>query len=186
MIKQFENMTDLWHSACEDLLFAKRDELDRWAGLTTVMYDNFLTARSMEFDFDVGRDLWLTKSRFPKLQRDYLEFEALPDFFDRCEKIASHHARRGVITTMACKKAVQRSGTGMRSQHVWGNCMIAFTYHGGMKWSQPTLGLHSRVSYIAYLGAMDMALAWIIAREIAARTGIQVEDMAFRWFIDSI
>lgn len=183
MIGQFDDMTRLWHRAAREVLFADREKLDRWTGLTTMIYDNFLAAKSMEFDFDVGRDLWLTKSRFPKLQRDYIDFDRLRGFLDRSEAIATNAARRGVITQMHCKDATTKSG---EQQHSWGNCMLAFTYHGGKKWSQPTLGLHSRVTYIGYLGPMDMALAYVIGKKIAERTGIEVEEMAFRWYIDSL
>lgn len=184
MIAQKETMTALWHTACERLLYSRRDQLDRWTGLTTVLYDNLLAAKSMEFTLDVGKDLWLTEKRFPKLQRDYLDPTEIEPFLMRCEKIANSAARRGVITQMSCRKATQLGG--FRDTHAWGNCMLGFTYHGGKKWSKPTLGLHSRVSYIAYIGAMDMALAWVMAREIATRTGIAVEEMAFRWYIDSL
>jgi hypothetical protein len=184
VIGRFPDMSSLWHGACERILYAPREKLDRWTGLTVCLYDNFLAADSMAFDFDVGRDLWLTKSRFPKLQRDYLEWDELEAFLERCEAIATNAARRGVITQMHCRRATQKE-TG-DAQHAWGNCMMGFTYHGGQKWGQPTLALHSRVSYIAYLGAMDMALAWVIAREIAERTDMDVEDMAFRWYASSL
>jgi hypothetical protein len=149
-----------------------------------VIYDNFLAAKSMEFDFDIGRDLWLTDKRFPKLQRDYLEPSEVVPFLERCEKIANDSARRGVITQMAARKPMVKNG--FRPTHAWGGCMIAFTYHGGKKWNTPTLSLHSRVSYIGYIGAIDMALGWVLAREIARRTGIEVEEMQFRWYIDSL
>lgn len=187
MIGKFPDMTTLWHSACERILYAPREKLDRWTGLTVCVYDNLLAADSMAFDFDVGRDLWLTSSRFPKLQRDYLDWPEVDPFLDRCENIATDAARRGVITQMHFRKATVRGGfkTG-EGQHAWGNCMMGLTFHGGKKWSTPTMSLHSRVSYIAYLGAMDMALAWVLAREVSERVGIEVEEMAFRWYASSL
>jgi hypothetical protein len=184
VIGQYPDMTRLWHRACERLLYADREHLDRWTGLTTLIYDNFFAAKSMALDFDVGLDLWLTKARFPKLQRDYLDFENLEPFFERCEAIATKAARRGVITQMHCRPARNRHQGD--AQHVWGNCMLAFTYHGGKKWGTPTIGLHSRVSYIAYLGALDIGLAQKLGVEVARRTGIEIEEMQFRWYIDSL
>jgi hypothetical protein len=184
LIGNFQTMTRLWHTACYRMLFAEAEKIDRHTGLTACVYDNFLAAESMEFDFDVGRDLWLTKSRFPKLQRDYLDFDRLEGFFWRCEKIATDSARRGIITQMHARQATNRVNGD--DQHAWGNCILGFTYHGGKRWSKPTFALHSRVSYIAYLGSMDMALAYVLAREVAQRTGIEVEEMSFRWYVDSL
>lgn len=163
------------------MLFAGRHELDAVSGLTGVMYDHVLHTKSMAFELDVGHDLWLTRYRFPKLQRDYLEKGSVTPFLDRCQ--AAHQSKRvkaGVITQMMCRPALRKDG---EQVHVWGNCMIAFTFRGGKR---PTLALHSRVSYIAYLGAMDLALAWVIAREIGQRIGLEVEELAFVWHVDSL
>jgi hypothetical protein len=46
--------------------------------------------------------------------------------------------------------------------------------------------MHSRVSYIAYIGGLDLALAHVLAREIGARIEVPVEDFRFRWYIDSL
>jgi hypothetical protein len=67
-----------------------------------------------------------------------------------------------------------------------GNCMLSFTYRGGNKYEKPTLVLHSRVSYIAYIGGLDLALAHVLAREIGHRVGRTPEDFQFRWHVDSL
>lgn len=180
-VSTHRDMTDGWHSASETMLFSRRNEIDAVSGLTGVTYDHVLHCDSMAFDFDVGRDLWLTRHRFPKLQRDYLQKGSVGPFLDRCE--AAHKSKRvkaGVITQLMCRLAVRSDGEEI---HNWGNCMIAFTFRGGKR---PTLALHSRVSYIAYLGSMDMALAWVIGREVARRIGLEVEELRFIWHVDSL
>lgn len=64
--------------------------------------------------------------------------------------------------------------------------MMAWTYRGGGRDEQPTLSLHSRVSYIAYIGGLDLALCHIMAREIGERTGHKPSDFAFRWHVGSL
>lgn len=183
MIQEYKTLTDLWHKTAHGMLFAKRDELDWVASIDTMIYDNFLSCRSMEFDFDMGRDLWLTKSRFTVLQRDYLDADDLDAFLDRCEAIGRPRgeAKRGVVTQMFCTPHAMRP-----KKYRWGNCMMAFTYRGGHNRAQPSLTLHSRVSYIAYIGGLDLALCAVLAREIAERIGMEPEDLAFRWSVDSL
>jgi hypothetical protein len=163
------------------MLFAKKKELDFIASIDTIRYDNVLACDSMAFDFDMGRDLWLTKSRFTVLQRDYLDLSTFSAFLDRTESIGLGEAKRGVITQMPSKLHTMRA-----RKYRWGPCMMGWSYRGGDRYQKPTLSLHSRVSYIAYIGGLDLALAHVIAREIGHRIGLTPEDFAFRWHVDSL
>lgn len=174
-------MTELWHNTAQHMLFATRDEIDFVASADTIMYDNVLSCDSMKFDFDLGRDLWLNKSRWTILQRDYLDPAALDSFLKRCKEIGLGEAKRGVITTMHAKQHTMRE-----KKYRWGNCMLAWTYRGGNKYEQPTLTMHSRVSYIAYIGGLDLALCHVLAKEIGRRIGRKPSDFAFRWVVDSL
>lgn len=187
LVENFTDLTELWHSAADYVWTRESDELDYRTGLTTGVYDNLLSTESMAFDMDVGEDLWLTKSRFSKLQRDYLVPQRVELFLDQVDRIAHRHARRGVVAQMLCKTH-DFSAIGKASQgaHTWGNCMLAMTYHGGPKYRQPTLGLHSRVTYIGYLGGMDLALCYILGKLVAEQAGIEVEELAFRWHLDAM
>ena len=181
MRKRYDTLTDLWHKSANRQLFMKEEDLDFVASIDTMCYDNVLSCDSMQYDFDMGRDLWLTKSRFTVLQRDYLDLYDLETFLDRCESIGLGEAKRGVVTTMFCK---QHKST--PKKYRWGNCMLAFTFRGGNKYEKPTLVLHSRVSYIAYIGGLDLALAHVLAREIGRRIGCTPADIQFRWHVDSL
>lgn len=178
---RYKTLTDLWHRAAAKQLFATHEEIDFVASIDTCMYDNLLSCDSMEYDFDMGRDLWLTKSRFTILQRDYLDLYQLQLFLDRCEQIGLGESKRGVVTQMFCKQHKMSE-----KKYRWGNCMMAFTFRGGTKYEKPTLVLHSRVSYIAYIGGLDLALAYVLAREIGQRIGLEPEDFQFRWSVDSL
>lgn len=182
MLGSYTTLNGLWHGACKRLLVATTDELDHWHGLTTMFYDNFLQCESMEFNVDIGRDMWMTRSRFTKLQRDYLEWEQVESFINRSQRIYTKASRRGVVTQLICRNHGQRKHDG---HYQWGNCLLAFTFHGGLK-HRPTFALHSRVSMAPYMGAFDLSLCWVLARMIAESCDFPVEDMRFRWYSDSL
>lgn len=180
MIAHYPTLTDLWHKTAQGMLFAKADDLDFIASIDTMQYGNALSCDSMSFKFDLGRDLWLTRSRFTVLQRAYIDAVEYASFLDRCAEIAKTGSRRGVITEMTARKHPRAE-----KKYKWGNCMLGWTFRGGGR-EQPTLTLHSRVSYIAYIGGLDLALCHIMAREIGERIGARPRDFAFRWNVDSL
>jgi hypothetical protein len=181
MIAHYDTLTSLWHKTAQSMLFAKREELDFVASIDTMIYDNVLSCDSMRFDFDLGRDLWLTKSRFTILQRDYLDLRELESFLDRCKSIGLGEAKRGVVTQMFAKQHLRRD-----KKYRWGNCMLGWSFRGGNKYEQPTLIMHSRVSYIAYIGGADLALCYVLAREIGRKIGRKPSDFKFIWHVDSL
>jgi hypothetical protein len=123
MIAHYDTLTSLWHKTAQSMLFAKREELDFVASIDTMIYDNVLSCDSMRFDFDLGRDLWLTKSRFTILQRDYLDLRELESFLDRCKSIGLGEAKRGVVTQMFAKQHLRRD-----KKYRWGNCMLGWSF----------------------------------------------------------
>lgn len=181
MIAHYTDLTELWHKSAQSMLFAKEEDLDFIASIDTMVYDNLLTCDSMAFDFDLGRDLWLTKPRFTVLQRDYLDLYELGLFLDRCKSIGLGEAKRGVVTQMFAKQHKRAN-----KKYRWGNCMLGWSFRGGNKYEKPTLTMHSRVSYIAYIGGADLALCYVLAREIGRKIGCKPRDFAFRWHVDSL
>jgi hypothetical protein len=181
MIAHYDTLTDLWHKTAQSMLFANREGLDFVASIDTMIYDNVLSCDSMRFDFDLGRDLWLTKSRFTILQRDYLDLRELELFLERCKSIGLGEAKRGVVTQMFAKQHVRRD-----KKYRWGNCMLGWSFRGGNKYEQPTLIMHSRVSYIAYIGGADLALCYVLAREIGRKIGRKPSEFKFIWHVDSL
>lgn len=179
---EFPNMTRLWHDTVESMLYGTVEGggIDYVAGIDVIRYGSHLVADSMDYDFDLGRDLWLNRSRWTVLCRQYLDRRELVRFLDHAQKIGNKEGRRGVVTNMFCRD-VQREA----KKHRWGNCMMAFTYRGH-RTQRPTLTLHSRVSYIAYIGGADLAVAYTIARYISKRIGVPVKEFRFEWAIDAL
>jgi len=174
-----DTMTDCWHRIAEALLYVRKEEATIASGGYTNLYHNVLVARSMQLDCDMGRDSWFTPSRWTKLQRDYLIVEEVVPFVERCAEVALRKGRTGMNTQMFFKAKERAPGN-----HVWGNCLMAMTWSGG-RWAAPTVTLHSRVSFVPYLGGLDLALALVLTRQIADASDLNVEDIALRWYLDS-
>lgn len=179
-VGQYETLTELWHREMENQLFATKKQLDFIASIDTIRYNCVFSCDSMSFEFDLGRDLWLMPARFTVLQREYLDLYQLETFLLRCKEIGLGGAKRGVITSMPSKGVAIRS-----KKHRWGGCQLGWTFRGGDKYTQPHLTLHSRVAYIAYMGGADLALAYVIAKEIGKRIGKKPKDFSFTWLLDS-
>lgn len=184
MIKNHATMSSLWRDSVHRMWKGTIDNggIDFVASIDTISYDNLLAAQSMAFDLDMGRDLWLNKARWTRLVRQYLDPSETRRFLDRCASIGTGEGKRGVVTSMHCASVTREA-----KKHRWGNCMLAFSYRGLRKpKGQPCLTMHSRVSYIAYIGGLDLALAHVLAREIGKRIGCPVEEFQFRWHVDSL
>lgn len=157
------------------MITATSKEIDFVSGLDVIRYDNLVGARSMSYKFDLGRDLWLNRSRFTVLQREYLDLGQLEGFLRRTEEIGLGGVKHGVVTSMPFKSPQFRA-----KKHRWGGCMSALNFRV-TKDGTPTLILQSRVTYITYMGGADLALCHVIAKEIGRRIGRDVGDFAFRW-----
>jgi hypothetical protein len=191
-----DTLSNLWHKGCDALLYATADQLDWAAGATTGRNDNLLMCESMEFDFDCA-DIWLTAGRFKKLQRDYLDYEILPQFVERAASMKPLLARRGTVTQMSCRVhgKVERTD-GRKENYKWGNCIFGFSFrpvdNRGKRGQPPQtnqagiFSMHSRTSYVSYMGGMDLALSYVLAKAIAEQRGDSVEDYGFRWMVDSL
>lgn len=189
VIKQYPTLTELWHGTIRRMWRGTLDNggLDYVASADTIAYDNLLAAKSMDFSFDLGRDLWLTKHRWSVLVRQYLDPLETERFLSKAAEIAvpkSKNGKRGVVSSMFARNVAREA-----KKHRWGNCMGSFTFRGtpgtGSKHG-PTLAIHSRVTYIAYIGGLDLALAAVLAREIASEHDLDPTTFRFRWYVDAL
>jgi hypothetical protein len=187
MIVRYPTMSDLWRKTVWRMWRGTLDNgrISVVGSADTISYDNLLLADSMDFDIDLGRDLWLNRQRWTRLVRQYLDLSDTRAFIDRAADIAVGEGAKGVVTQMPCA-AVTREA----KKHRWGNCMLGFTYRGNRRYAGetggPTISMHSRVSYVAYIGGLDLALASVLAREIGERVDVPLDAFQFRWYIDSL
>lgn len=183
MMQTFPTLTKLWHGMCLRTFLTRSEEVGKLGGLTVANFDHLIAADSMAFDLDLGRDVWLTQGRFHQLMGAYLPpEEQVEQFLANCVSLEHKAGRRGAITQLTCRVH------GMKHKNYrWGNCMLSWTYRGSARLrNPPVIALHSRTSNIARIGALDLGLVWVIAKTIADRADLAVEDIAFRWYVDSL
>lgn len=171
----YKDLTQLWHREASSMIMSTNKEIDFVSGLDVIRYDNLVGCDSMAYDFDLGRDLWLNRSRFTVLQREYLDLSHLEGFLRRTEEIGLGGVKHGVVTAMPCRSPEFRA-----KKHRWGGCMSAIGFRC-TKEGKPVLTLQSRVTYITYMGGADLALCYVMAREIGRRIGKTPSDFSFRW-----
>lgn len=174
---QADNLTDLWHDVTRWHLF--QEEVGLYLGIGTNMYNVFLEAETAEYDFNL-QELWLNRSRFTRLQREYLHPVDTAQFVRNAKEIFHERGKNGVITNMPFRPVERRADL---RRHKWGNCLMAATFRGtpGSR-VRPTLTVHSRVSYNGYMLGMDMALVHVLAREIVGPK--HLDEVRIQWHLD--
>lgn len=153
---------------------------DEVLNIETHFFDAKLRCQSCEYDLDLGRDVWLNRSRWSRLTKEYVSKENLEVFVDGAQTILAGEARPG-----ACVSMLFNDPRRYDKKHRWGGCLQSATYRGDAS-SNPTLTFYSRTSYVGYMGLLDAAIANRIAATIAdGFEDVSVADIAFQWHLTS-
>jgi hypothetical protein len=177
-------MTQLHDDMCSFLVQATEDELDVISTVDVQRHNIIAEADSMSWDFDM-KDMWLTASRWTMMVNQYIDPDELTAWIERCTgKIGTKG--RG-IAVMRTKTVAARGGaaTGHTNKETrrWGSCMLAISYKA---LPHPQITLYSRTSYLGYIGALDLTVAWMCGKYLADAMGIKVEDISFVWMNEAI
>ena len=175
----YKDITELRREFTRSMLYARPEELDLITSADIQVHDVMLKARSMEYDHDL-KHTWVTISRWNALIRQYLDPDSVEGWLGMIE--AKLQGRKRGLSFMRTKQVAMRSNNKGREWRRWGSCMLGFGYRA---MPHPTLTMHSRTTYMGYIGELDLALAHVLAREIAQRVGLRVEDIRFTWFIEA-
>lgn len=133
------------------------------------------------FNLDVGKHLWLNRSRWSRLMKEYVPKDGLDRFIGQCCEILRGEARHGATANM-----LFRDPDRYAKKHRWGGCLMGLTFRAGPKDQPPTLTMYSRTTYIGYMGFLDMAIASRICQEITTRMGCIALPIQFRWHLASM
>lgn len=177
-------LTDLHESLCRTLVESGESGLDVVSSVDVQIHNTISEARSMQWDFDL-KSMWLTKSRWSMMARQYIDPIELNLWIDRItSKIGLKD--RG-IAHMRTKTVAARGGaaTGHTNKETrrWGSCMLGLSYKAV---PQPTLVMYSRTSYLGYLAALDLSVAWMCGRYLAQELGCNVSDFKFVWMNEAL
>jgi hypothetical protein len=192
---QAANMTDLAHKVMDYHL--NNPAPDACLNIETHLFNVTLSCDDAEdFDLDVGKHLWLNRSRWSRLMKEYVPREGLDRFIRQCVEILRGEARHGATANM-----LFRDPDRYAKKHRWGGCLMGLTFRAGPKGFPPVLTMYSRTTYIGYMGFLDMAIATRIVKEIkdvyqnSFITGDEDDETAgdppwlpiqFRWHLSSM
>jgi len=181
---QADTLTELHDLMCRTLVEAKPEELDVISTVDVQIHNVVAQADSMDWDFDL-KSMWLTKSRWSMMARQYIEPQELEAWIDT---ITSKIGTKGRgIAVMRTKNVKPRGGaaTGHTNKETrrWGSCMLAISYKAKPR---PQITLYSRTSYLGYIGALDLTVAWMCAKYLGQAMGLEPKDFQFVWFNEAI
>lgn len=170
-----ETMTDLHEKLCQTLVHSPPEKLDVITSVDVQIHDTMAEAMTMDWEFDL-KTMWLTKSRWSTMVRQYIDPEQLEIFL---EKITAKMGPKGRgIAALRTNVVGSRGGTTNKETRRWGSCMLAITYKSV---PAPQITLYSRTSYLGYLGALDMTVAWMVGKYVAKELGLDMGEMRFVW-----
>jgi hypothetical protein len=171
-------MTALHDQLCDTLVHAQASELDLVTSVDVQIHDTMSYAKSMEWDFDL-KNMWLTKGRWSMMVKQYLDPDDTRAWIGKC--VAGIGLKGRGISVLRTRTVRPRGGShvGNRETRRWGSCMLALSYKAI---PQPQITLYSRTSYLGYIAALDLSVAWMAARYLAKEMDIHVEDFSFLWY----
>lgn len=181
---QAATMTELYDKLTDSLIHAKPDELDIESSVDVQIHDIIAEADSMDWDFDM-KSAWLTKSRWSMMTRQYLDPEELEAWIGRVtSKIGTKNRGIAVLRTKIVKpRGGAATGHTNKETRSWGSCMLNISYKA---LPVPQITLYSRTSYLGYIGALDLSVAWMVGKYLAKELGIDVKDIKFVWVNQAI
>lgn len=182
MIHRFscETVTDLHEKMVGELVYRTRPEVDDDISISVSLHNVIAHAKSFEWDFNL-KDLWLTSHRWSMMVNQYLNRGALDYWLDSIDKgIAPKRNARGIATMRMNEVAPRNTGRGVTRR--WGSCMLALSYR---QLPAPQITLHSRTSYLGYIAALDLTVAYKAAQLVSEIVGIPVKEMQFVWQLEA-
>lgn len=179
-----KTMTELYDQLTDSLIHAKVDELDVNSSVDVQIHDIIAEADSMDWDFDM-KSAWLTKSRWSMMVRQYLDPEDLEAWIGRVtSKIGTKNRGIAVLRTKIVKpRGGAATGHTNKETRSWGSCMLNISYKA---LPVPQITLYSRTSYLGYIGALDLTVAWVVGKYLAKALGIDVKAIKFVWVNQAI
>lgn len=179
---QADTLTELHDGLCRTIVHARPDKLDVITSVDVQIHNVVAQAESMAWTFDL-KNMWLTPSRWSMMAKQYIDPEELKAWIEVCAGKIGVRGRG--IAVMRTRIVLPRGGPekGNKETRRWGSCMLAISYKAKPR---PQITLYSRTSYLGYLGALDLSVAWMCGRYLAAAMGIKVEDIAFVWMNEAV
>ena len=176
-----QSFTDLRHmhdDLAKFMVTAPLSQLSSFSASEAQLHDLQLRVDSMAYDFDV-KEAWTSKGRWNTLIRQYIDKYALENWLTLIDTKLKGTKRGAAV--MRTKEVQPRRGA--TTTRAWGSCMLGVSYR---RFPRPTIILHSRATYLGYIGQLDIGVMHALAHEVASvQTGVEPEDIRFVWNLES-
>lgn len=177
-------MTQMYQDLTEALIHGNEDTLDLISTVDVQIHDVVAEADSMVWDFDL-KDAWLTKSRWSMMVKQYLDPDELENFIGLATSRIGLRDRG--VAVLRTKKVLPRGGASTghtnKQTRTWGSCMLNISYKAI---PVPQITLYSRTSYLGYIGALDIGVAYMVGSYLARELGVDVSTFRFVWYNQAI
>lgn len=177
-------MTAMYQELTDSLIHGTEEDLDLISSVDVQIHDVVAEADSMVWDFDF-KDAWLTKSRWSMMVRQYLDPEELEAWIGQCTARIGLKGRG--VAVLRTKKVAPRGGAATghtnKQTRTWGSCMLNISYKAI---PVPQITLYSRTSYLGYIGALDIGVAYMVGKYLAREMGVDVSTFKFVWYNQAI
>ena len=177
---KFPTLTTMHEKLCERMLYASREHVDNFSSMETELLHVVAQAESMAYDYELRR-FWVPVSRWGTMVRQYIDPEAFLQWTSLIEHRFGNNKKRGaaVLRTNLVASRVGGKGT-VRNL---GSCMLSLSFSLRPR---PVITLHSRTCYLGYLSVLDLSVAYVAAKYVAQVLGIDVREIGFVWFAESL
>lgn len=177
-------MTEMYDKLTDSLIHGTPETLDIISSVDVQIHDIIAEADSMDWDFDF-KSAWLTKSRWSMMVRQYLDPEDLEAWIGRVtSKIGTKNRGIAVLRTKVVKpRGGAATGHTNKETRAWGSCMLNISYKA---LPVPQITLYSRTSYLGYIGALDLTVAFVVGKYLAKELGIDPKSIKFVWVNQAI
>lgn len=181
---QAPTMDELQTALCLKITNAPASDLDLMSSVDVAMHDVVAVADSMQYNFDL-KSIWVGKARWNMMVRQYLDPADVVEWMYRSVDLIGAKGRGQTVlrTKLVKSRGGAANGSTNKETRKWGSCMLSLSYRAK---PQPTITLHSRTSYLGYLSALDLNIAHTLARYLAPKLGLKVEDFKFVWMVESV
>lgn len=181
---QAATMTELYDELTDSLIHGTEEDLDVISNVDVQIHDIIAEADSMVWDFDF-KDAWLTKSRWSMMVNQYIDAEELEAWIGQCTSRIGLRGRGIAVLRTKIVKPRGGAATGHTNKETrrWGSCMLNISYKA---LPTPQITLYSRTSYLGYIGALDLSVAWMVGRYLAKELGVDVSKFKFVWVNQAI
>lgn len=178
---EYSDITQLNKKLTKRLVYARPEDLSVMNSMDFQLNNVMVRADSCAYDFDL-KDIWVTPNRWTSLTRQYLDPASLDGFLGQVETKLKGR-KRGIAFMRTNEVKPRTTQTNSKVWRRWGSCMLGVGYTA---LPRPQITLHSRTSYLGYIGQLDLALVHVIAREIGKRLNLEPEEISFVWNIEGV